>query len=103
MLVFISGFVVGLFACWHRGILKTFRAQPSVFLLPIFSYFTCPSSNSKLCYGVGKQKIHNGRDESATAEVENTYIAFPPKYTAVNAAVGIVGFLLYASNLPERS
>ena len=101
MLVFISGFVVGLFACWHRGILKTFRAQPSVFLLPIFSYFTCPSS--KLCCGVGKRKTHDGRDESARAEVENTYIAFPPKYTAVNAADGIVGFLLYASNLPERS
>ena len=103
LLVFIPGFVVGLSVCWHRGILKTFRAQPSVFLLPMFSYFTCASSNSKFCCGVGKQKIHNGRDESATAEVENTYIAFPPKYTAVNAAVGIVGFLLYASILPKLS
>ena len=69
----------------------------------MFSYFTCPSSNSKLCYGVGKRKTHDGRDESARAEVENTYKAFPPKYTAVNAAVGIVAFLLYASILLELS
>ena len=29
---FLPGFIIGLFACWHRGILKTFLAHPSIFL-----------------------------------------------------------------------
>jgi len=37
---FLPGFLVGLFSCWHLGILKTFLAQPSVFLLPVFTHFT---------------------------------------------------------------
>ena len=37
---FLPGFLVGLFACWHRGVVSTFLAQPSVFLLPVFSHFT---------------------------------------------------------------
>ena len=102
-LFFIPGFLVGLLACWHRGILKTFCAQPSVFLLPMFSYFTCASSNSEPCRAVGKGKTDNVKGVSAAAEVDNTYIAFSPKYTAVNAAVSIVGFLIYAFILPELS
>ena len=33
--IFLPGFPVGLFSCWHRGILKTFLVHPPVFLLPV--------------------------------------------------------------------
>ena len=84
--VFLPGFLLSLFSCWHRGILKTFLAQPSIFLLPVFSHFTFVS-NSKLCGGGGEER---GEVESAE---EETFITFSPKYTAVNVCVSIAGFL----------
>ena len=100
-LFFLPGFLIGLVGCWHQGILKTFLAQPSVFFLPVFSYFTCASSNSKAC--CGREKTDGGRSGEVEITKEETYVAFSPKSTAVNAAVSIVGVLVYAFILPKLS
>ena len=100
-LFFLPGFLIGLVGCWHQGILKTFLAQPSVFFLPVFSYFTCASSNSKAC--CGREKTDDGRTGEVESTAEETYVAFSPKSTAVNAAVSIVGVLVYAFILPKLS
>ena len=79
--IFLPGFLTSLFACWHKGILKTFLAHPSVFLLPVFSFFTFASNSKKWC-------------RSARLEAD-TFITFSPKYTAINAGVNIAGLLIY--------
>ena len=81
---FLPGFLISLFTCWHRGILKTFLAQPSIFLLPVFTHFTFVS-NSKLCCREGGAK---------------RFISFSPISTAVNACVGFAGSLSYFITLP---
>ena len=85
---FLPGFLVGLFACWHKGILKTFLAHPSVFLLPVFSHFTFVS-NSKLCCRGGS----GGKG----------FISFSPKCTAINVGVSVTGILAYYITLPLLS
>merc|ERR1711934_953877 len=42
--MFLPGLLVGLASCWHRGILKTLLAHPSILLLPAFTNFTFTSS-----------------------------------------------------------
>ena len=101
-LFFIPGFLIGLFACWHQGILRTFLAQPSVFFLPMFSYFTCSSSNSKACCCERKKtEEKDGREVESRAE--ETFVAFSPKHTSINAAASAVGVLVYAAILPKLS
>ena len=75
---FLPGFLISLFACRHKEILKTFLAHPSVFLLPVFSHFTF-ASNSKLC---------------CRGEVgEKSFISFSPKCTAINIVVSAAGIV----------
>ena len=81
--IFLPGLLVGLFSCWHRGILKTFLAHPSVLLLPVFTNFTFVS-NSKVCFGGRVEK----KDES--------YLVFSPKFTAINVGVSLVGTLIHS-------
>ena len=75
--IFLPGFLVGLFSCWHRGILKTFLAHPSVFLMPLFTCVT----NSMVCIG---------------EKTEEIYITFSPKHTAINVGVSLVGTLIHS-------
>ena len=95
-LFFAPGILVSLFSCWHRGLLRTLLAHPSIILLPAYSYFTCASSERMTICG----KSCNQKNDSRVAQVEETYIAFSPKYTAVNAALTTGGFLVYASLMP---
>ena len=94
--LFLPGILTGLFASWHKGILKTFLAHPSVFLLPMFTYFTFASS-SKICCGREGQT----RDYEMGTEItkKETIIIFSPIYTAINASVSFVGLLVYAFTL----
>ena len=32
--IFLPGFLIGVFSCWHKGMLKTIVAHPSVVLMP---------------------------------------------------------------------
>ena len=93
---FLPGFLVGLFACWHSRILKTLLAQPSVFLLPVFSYFTFVSNSKLSCKGGEGNERGAGREEEVerSRREEESFIMFSPRYTAVNAGVSTVGILL---------
>ena len=84
--MFLPGFLIGVFACWHKGILKTFLAHPSVLLLPVFTNFTFVS-NSKVCCG--------GRGEKE----EESYLVFWPKFTAINVGVSLFGSLITMAQL----
>ena len=88
--IFLPGLLAGLFSCWHRGILKTFLAHPSVFLLPVFTHFTFVS-NSKVCCREG-----GGKEEE-------TYITFSPKFTAINVGVSLGGILIHSVILYQLS
>ena len=93
---FLPGFLVGLFACWHSRILKTLLAQPSVFLLPVFSYFTFVSNSKLSCKGGEGNERGAGREEEVerSRREEESFIMFSPKYTAINAGVSTGGLLL---------
>ena len=80
--IFLPGFLVGLFSCWHRVILKTFLAHPSVLLLPVFTNFTFVSNSKVCCGGRGGKK-------------EESYLGFSPKSTAINVGFSLVGSLIY--------
>ena len=88
--LFLPGFFVGLFACWHRNILCTFLAHPSVFLLPVYSYFTF-ASDSKLCCRGGERATSGQLSSNSRAES----ISFSPKYTAVNVGVSLAGIIAF--------
>ena len=89
--LFLPGFLIGLFASWHKGILKTFVAHPSVFLLPMFTHFTF-APNPKVCCGKKPEDSEKGLGVSK----EDTFITFSPKYTAINVGVSAAGALTYA-------
>ena len=84
--IFLPGFLVGLFSCWHCGILKTFLAHPSVLLLPVFTNFTFVSNSKVCCGGRGGMK-------------EESYLVFSPKSTAINVGVSLAGTLIYMAPL----
>ena len=73
-LIILPGLLVGLFALWHPGLLKTSFAHPSIILMPAFTHFT-------FVY----RKLGSGEK----------VVSFSPKYTLVNAATSCVGFLLH--------
>ena len=77
--LFLPGFLVGLFACRHKAIMKTFLAQPSVFLLPVFTHFTFSAKSNE--------------HEEIESRKKECFISFSPVYTAVNAGAGVLAFL----------
>ena len=79
LILFLPGLLIGLYGSWHKGVLKTLVAHPSVFLLPVFSFFTF-ASNSKVC-------CCRGERQTGETGKEKTFITFSPKYTAINAGV----------------
>ena len=111
---FLPGFLVSLFACYHRGVVFTFLAQPSIFLLPVFSHFTF-FSKTKL----KEEDEENGGGEveckrekrfigfstkySVTRRKEESLIMFSGKYTGVNAAASFAGILVHIFALPLLS
>ena len=89
---FLPGLLLSLFSCWHRGILKTFLAQPSVFLLPVFSHFTFVSRSNE---ENGKTEVEDRKQETEVEDrKQESFISYSPKYTAVNAGGSIAGILL---------
>jgi len=78
---FLPGFLVGLFSCLHLGILKTFLAQPSVFLLPVFTHFT--------------SRVGGGGEQG------ERFISFSPISAAVNVGVSVAGILTYIFTMSQ--
>ena len=94
---FLPGFLLGLVSCWHRGILKTFIAHPSILLMPTFTHFAFVSS-TKWCKRSHKEEgREEGEEEEEGERQEKTdpYIAFSSRATVCNLLLSTLGFVFY--------
>ena len=104
--IFLPGFILGLMSCWHRGILKTFIAHPSILLMPTFTHFAFASS-TKWCKRSQKEEVKEEDEEEEEGERQektNPYIAFSSKATNFNlllATLGVVFIYLRNANSEE--
>ena len=89
--MFLPGLLLGVASCWHKNILKTIMAHPSVVLMPTFTHFTFESS-TKWCRG-SKQE----------GEEEQPFIKFSPKFTVVNIILSIAGKVVYGISMTHRA
>ena len=96
---FLPGLVLGIISCWHRGILKSFLAHPSIILMPTFTFFTFASSAKwfKGCKSEEKEQEEVETKDMQTTHEEEPYITFSAKWTAVNILLSTAGHLAYGS------
>ena len=95
----LPGLLLGLASCWHRGILKTFLAHPSILLMPVFTHFTFESS-TKWCKGGSKEEeeeVEEGEKEEKAGggEAEEPFIVFSPKFTILNLIINLLAHSVY--------
>ena len=94
--IFLPGFLLGLVSCWHRGILKTFIAHPSILLMPTFTHFAFASS-TKWCKRSQEEEEgqEEGEEEEEGERQEKTdpYIAFSTKATVCNLLLAVSGIV----------
>ena len=107
--MFLPGFL--LTSCWHRGILKTFIAHPSIVLMPTFTNFTF-ASNTKWCKRSSKKE---GKEEDANEEEskqqeneggkaeEEPFIIFSAKFTCLNVATSIICPVVYGLGMTQMA
>ena len=57
--MFLPGLLLGVGSCWHKNMIKTIVAHPSVVLMPTFTNFTfqsrinwCKGKEKELLYGI---------------------------------------------------
>ena len=107
--MFLPGFLLGLASCWHRGILKTFLAHPSILLLPAFTHYTFASS-TKWCKGSSKEKGKEEDEERGEkqkraggggggGEAEEPFIVFSPNFTILNIILSIMGIITFCFSM----
>ena len=92
----LPGLLLGLASCWHRGILKTFLAHPSILLMPAFTHFTFASS-TKWCKDSstteeGKEEDEEKEEgEKGKEKAEEPFIIFSAKFTILNIIISTMG------------
>ena len=107
--MFLPGLLLGLVSCWHRGILKTFLAHPSILLLPAFTHYTFASS-TKWCKGSSKEKGKEEDEERGEkqkraggggggGEAEEPFIVFSPKFTLLNILLNLIAHVAYGLSM----
>jgi hypothetical protein len=99
--MFLPGFLLGVASCWHRGILKTFLAHPSILLMPAFTHFTFASS-TKWCKGCSKEKEEDEEEGEQQEEAEEPFIIFSAKFSLLNlliSTLGIIGYCLSMTHM----
>ena len=109
--MFLPGLLLGLISCWHRGILKTFFAHPSILLMPVFTHFTFESS-TKWCKGSStieegkendEEKEEDEKGEKTEGEEdEEPFIIFSAKFTILNLLISSL-CLLHLNPVKERA
>jgi hypothetical protein len=107
--MFLPGFLLGLASCWHRGILKTFIAHPSIILMPTFTHFTFASS-TKWCRRSSKKeedpnKEEDGKQqENAGGEAEEEpFITFSAKFTFLNMGASVICHVIYCLSMIQMA
>ena len=99
--MFLPGLLLGLASCWHRGILKTFLAHPSIILMPTFTHFTFASS-TKWCKDSAKEEGAEGegeKEKKAGGETEEPFIIFSAKFTLLNLLIATVAIIVYCLSM----
>ena len=90
--IFLPGFLLGVVSCWHKNMLKTIFAHPSIVLMPAFTHFTF-KSNTKWCKG--RMEENEEENEKST----DPFITFSPKFTLANVIISIIGNIVYAISM----
>jgi len=93
--IFLPGLLLGLSSCWHRGILKTFLAHPSILLMPTFTHFTFASSTK---WSKGCSKEEEGEQQEG-GDSEEPFIIFSAKVTILNILLSIMGSIAYCLSM----
>ena len=98
--MFLPGLLLAIACCWHRDIVKTVIAHPSVALMPSFTLFTF-SSQIK-CDNMTEDEDEDRRDsEQRKNEAKNKepFIAFSAKFTLVNILLSMLCTALYGISM----
>ena len=107
--MFLPGFLLGLASCWHRGILKTIIAHPSIVLMPTFTHFTFASS-TKWCNRSSKEEgqgedANEGeegeRQENKGGKADKPFITFSAKFTFLNVGASVICSVVYGLSLTQ--
>ena len=109
--MFLPGFLLGLASCWHRGILKTIIAHPSIVLMPTFTHFTFASS-TKWCNRSSKEEgqredANEGeegeRQENKGGEADKPFITFSAKFTFLNVVASVICHVAYGLGMAHMA
>ena len=83
--MFLPGFVLGVASCWHKNMLKTIVAHPSVVLMPTFTHFTFESKTMW------------------SGDSEQTFITFSSKFTLANIILSVVSSVVYGMSMTHMA
>ena len=107
--MFLPGFLLGLASCWHRGILKTIIAHPSIVLMPTFTHFTFASS-TKWCKRSSKEEEDANEEEEGEKQEneggeaeEEPFITFSAKFTFLNVGASIIFPVVYSLSMIQMA
>ena len=98
--MFLPGLLLGLISCWHRGILKTLLAHPSIILMPAFTHFTFVSS-TKWCKRLTKK--NKEEQGNATEETGEPFITFSTTFTVANLVFSFVASVVYGLSITHMN
>ena len=113
--MFLPGLVLGVASCWHKNMLNTIVAHPSVVLMPTFTHFTF-KSNKSTTRTTTLETTTTTRKSTTTTTIESTittrestttttrelgepFITFSPKFTLVNIILSIAGNIVYGISM----
>ena len=76
---FLPGLLLGIISCWHKDLVKTIVAHPSVVLMPAFTGYAFKKEKEK--------------------ETEEPFIVFSPKITLLNILLSILGLVVHGQSI----
>ena len=97
--MFLPGFVLGIASCWHKNMLKTIVAHPSVVLMPAFTHFSFECSRGRNEEGEGESE--NEEKSTGGSTPAEPFITFSPKFTIINIILSIFGNVVYGLSLTQ--
>ena len=96
--MFLPGLLLGIACCWHRDIVKTVIAHPSVVLMPAFTFFTF-SSKIKCDNSAEDEDKDKSKQRGNENKNKEPFIAFSAKFTLVNILLSMLCTGLYGISM----
>ena len=94
--MFLPGLLLGIGSCWHKNMIKTIVAHPSVVLMPTFTNFTF---QSRINWCNGKEKEGEQGEGKTEGDSNDPFIIFSPKFTIANIILSIIGNVVYSISM----